>query len=170
MLHALPGSLQALVADGFEQVIHRTVFERVDGVLVVGSDEHHLAARADLAHRTRHLDPGEAGHAAIQKRHVRLLRGDDFQRTGAVFAVADDLQLRAHLGQQGQQRLPQQRFVFCNHGTQCAHACTCGACAATVGIGGGEGAATSCAGNGRLVVAATPLGKVDTMAKVALSA
>jgi hypothetical protein len=91
---ALAGGQQALVADRLQQVIHRALLERVDGVLVVGGDEHHLGARAQLGQRARDLDAADAGHADVEEGDVRLRLGQLLQRTGAVLALGHQLQLR----------------------------------------------------------------------------
>ena len=69
--------------------------EGVDGVLVVGGDEHDLRARAGLSGRRRHFQAGQAGHADIQEGDVGLVLGDGFQRRAAVVALGHDLAVPA---------------------------------------------------------------------------
>jgi len=91
---ALTRRQQAFVTDRLQKVIHRALLERVDGVLVIGGDEHHLGARAQLGQRTRNFDATDAGHADVEERDVRLRLGQLLQRTGAVLALGHQLQLR----------------------------------------------------------------------------
>jgi hypothetical protein len=51
---------QALVGNGLQQVVDRRALERVEGVLVVGGDEHDVRARGGAA---RHVEAGQARHA-----------------------------------------------------------------------------------------------------------
>ena len=91
---ALTRRQQAFVTDRLQKVIHRALLERVDGVLVIGGDEHHLGARAQLGQRARNFDATDAGHADVEERDVRLRLGQLLQRTGAVLALGHQLQLR----------------------------------------------------------------------------
>jgi hypothetical protein len=98
-----------------EQVVDRTLFEGVDGVLIVGGDEDDLGARTGFGQRACHFQSGQSGHADVQEHHVRLVFGDGLQRRGAVLALGHDLQFRPHLAQHRRQRGTQQFFVFGDH-------------------------------------------------------
>ncbi len=127
---AFAGGKQALVAYRLEQVIHRALLECIDGVLVVGSNEHHLGARTQLGQRARDLDAADTGHADIEESDVRLLLGQLLQRAGAVLALGHQLQVRPQPAKLLHQRLPQQFFVFSD---QCLKRHGCAPCATAAG-------------------------------------
>src|SRR6266480_493877 len=83
---------EARIVDGFEQVVDRTRFERLDGVLVVGGDEHHHRQRL-LRQVRQHFEPRHAGHLDIQEHQVRLVLLDGRERLTAAGALREDLEI-----------------------------------------------------------------------------
>ena len=63
-------------------------------MLVVGGDEHDMAAPAGLA---RHFESGRAGHLDIEEDDVGPAFVEQAQRLDAVFGHADDLQFGPQL-------------------------------------------------------------------------
>jgi hypothetical protein len=114
--HALARGQQAFVGHRLEQVIDRAALERIDRVLVVGGDEHHLGARTERLQRAGDIDTGDAGHADVEEGQVRPQRFQHLQRGGTILALGDDAQFRPQPLQLRDQRLAQQRFVLGDQG------------------------------------------------------
>ena len=82
--------VEALAAHRLEQVIERGDLERLDGVAVVGGDEHD-DRRVVAAEMARDLETGEVGHVDVEERDVGLVLRGERQRLGAVAGHGDDL-------------------------------------------------------------------------------
>ena len=102
--------VEPLAVDGFKDVVHRVGGERLDGVVVVGGDEHDRGhpVDADAAHDFQAV---EARHLDVEEHQVRRHGGDRGHRVRAVTAFADDGQL-AIGGQQRPQSSARQWFVI----------------------------------------------------------
>src|SRR5471030_1025146 len=85
------GGLEPFAADWLEQVIERALLEGLDGVLIVGGDEHQVAA---VEQHARRLDAGQAGHADVEEDDVGLVLAGQRHGLDTVARLGDDLQLR----------------------------------------------------------------------------
>src|SRR5471032_2110873 len=85
------GGLEPFGADRLEQVVKRALFESLDRVLVVGGDEHQVAA---IEQHARRLDAGQAGHADVEEDDVGLVLAGQRHGLDTVARLGDDLQLR----------------------------------------------------------------------------
>ena len=108
-LQAIHGSLQALLGDGLQQVVHRPLLEGLDGVFVVGRDEDDVA---QIAHFAGHVDTGNVGHADVEKQHVRLVLPRIGERVLTAAGFQHHVQFRPDIVQPAAQLLVEQRFVF----------------------------------------------------------
>src|SRR5450830_1145678 len=106
------GTLQALGLHRFQQIIHRTGVKRIDRILVVGSDKHHVGALADAL---GHFQAGQARHADVEKYHFRLMLQKAIPGIITVFRHQHDLRLGPAQFQHGDQALAHQWLVFGDH-------------------------------------------------------
>jgi hypothetical protein len=83
------------------------VLECIDGVLIVGGDEHDLGLRADVGRRDRDIQAAQTGHADIEEGDVGTMLGQRFKRDRAVLAFGDDAQVRPCTAQRFDQGLAQ---------------------------------------------------------------
>jgi hypothetical protein len=90
-LEPLDAAGKALVADRLQQVIHRLAVECLRRILVVGRHEDHVDGAVDAA---RKLDAGEAGHANVEKGHVRCAVVDRAKRLESIGSGWQHLELR----------------------------------------------------------------------------
>ena len=97
-LHGLP---EPLFADRFQQIIHRSGFERLDGVLVERGDDHDHG-QVSAAQFPHHFEAAHDRHLEVEQHQVRLERGDLLQGLLAVLCLPDDHHVR-----NGLQFLPQ---------------------------------------------------------------
>ena len=72
---------EARLVDGLQQVVDGARLERLDGVLIVGGDEHHQRQRF-LRQLRQHLEAGHARHLDVEEYQVGLvlLHGRDASR------------------------------------------------------------------------------------------
>src|SRR5471030_1659891 len=101
------GGLEPFGADRLEQVVKRALFESLDRVLVVGGDEHEVAA---VEQHARRLDAGQAGHADVEEHDVRLVLAGQRHGLDAIGRLGDDLQPRPRF-QQARAQLAAHRFL-----------------------------------------------------------
>jgi len=84
---------EARLVDGLQQIVDGVRLERLDGVLIVGRDEHHQ--RHGLLRQPReHLESRHAGHLDVEEHQVRLVLLDSRERLAAVGALGEDLEVR----------------------------------------------------------------------------
>jgi hypothetical protein len=108
--------IQAPRLDGLEQIVDRARVERIDGVLVVGGDEHHVCLAADAL---GYLQARQAGHADIQKHHARHMLQIGVPGIEAIVDRRDHLRLGPGQRQHAEQALAHQRFVFGDQDCDC---------------------------------------------------
>jgi hypothetical protein len=85
------GTVEPLVGNGLEQVIHGVGVEGLDRVLVERGDEHDPWPQRRALPAARHLEAGDARHPDVEKRQVGPLRLDLPQGLFAVAGHGDDL-------------------------------------------------------------------------------
>src|SRR5438105_3074321 len=83
---------EARIVDRLQEVVHRTRLERLDGVLVVGGDEHHHRQRL-LRQVRQHLETRHTGHLDVEEHEVRLVLLDGREGLAASRALRDDLEI-----------------------------------------------------------------------------
>ena len=94
-LGALERALEALGAEGLEQVVHGMGVEGAHGVLVVGGGEDHGGrTRARRIHQLQHLEAVEFGHLDIEEEQVGGKIGHGFDGFEAVGAFGGDFDFR----------------------------------------------------------------------------
>ena len=86
------GGLEAHVIDRLEQVVDGARLEGLDGVLVVGGDEHQHR-QGFLRQVRQHLEAGHARHLDVEEHQVGLVLLDGGERLAAVGALRDDLEV-----------------------------------------------------------------------------
>mmetsp|Transcript_53828 Transcript_53828/g.149367 ORF Transcript_53828/g.149367 Transcript_53828/m.149367 type:complete len:254 (+) Transcript_53828:886-1647(+) len=104
---------QALRFQGLEQIVHRTGFEGLDRVLVIGGHEDDARGALDAL---GHFEAGQARHLDVEEGQVGLQGRDGLGGLDAVGGRADDLQLRPGLGELGLQILHEMGFVVGDQG------------------------------------------------------
>ena len=115
---ALEGALEALGAEGLEQVIHGVGVEGAHGVLVVGGGEDHGGrARAGRIDQLQHLEAIEFGHLDVEKEQVWGKIGHGFDGFEAVGAFGGDFDFRMG-GEQFAQEAAGQLLVIHDHGAK----------------------------------------------------
>ena len=129
LLDAVDRHLQPVALGGLQDVVDDALLEGFDRVLVVGRDEHDLAAAPrlgvavdiafvdrQLADRARRFDAVHSGHADVEKHQVGPMRLDQRDCLGAVLRFADDVQLGPDLEQARAQLIAQQPLVVGDDG------------------------------------------------------
>src|SRR5436853_246370 len=92
LAHACECRGEARIVDRLQEVVHRTRLERLDGVLVVGGDEHHHRQRL-LRQVRQHLETRHTGHLDVEEHEVRLVLLDGREGLAASRALRDDLEI-----------------------------------------------------------------------------
>ena len=62
--------VEAVLADGFEQVVDGADVERGDGLVVVRGHEHDGGPVREVGKHAGQLDPGQAGHVDVEEDRV----------------------------------------------------------------------------------------------------
>jgi hypothetical protein len=86
--------LEALAADGLQQIADGLRVERLERVLVVRSREHDRRRVLERAQMSRDLDARHARHADVEQHDGRFHLGDLRERIGAVRADVGDAATR----------------------------------------------------------------------------
>jgi hypothetical protein len=89
-------------AHGLEQVVGGAQVERVDGVALVGGDEHDLGWGGEPAEDAGEVEAVEAGHPDVAEHRVEGLGVQGPQRLGAVADGADEPYPRVGAEQPGE--------------------------------------------------------------------
>ena len=85
------GLAQALVVDGFEQVIHRFDGEGVDGISVVGGDEQNRRQGFGFQ-GADYVEAVHAGHLDVEEDEIRAEFPNLFHRLATVAGLAEDFE------------------------------------------------------------------------------
>jgi hypothetical protein len=122
--HPGHGFGQALGFCRLEDVVHRAVLKRLDRVLVIGGDEHHLGCHRILG--VCPVDDGPCGvnavqgrHADVEEHHIGPALLDRLQRFLTVARQRLDAQLRPDLLQGQHQLFAHQALVIGQNGPHC---------------------------------------------------